>query len=55
MPIWKYTDEDSDWIELIQRAEPGQYLFEMNDGHMVFINEEELFRLRDVIEKISTS
>lgn len=57
MALWEHTDEDGDQIELI-RTDTVQYRFYVSGtegAQAVDLPEEELFRLRDVIEEISTS
>ena len=53
--VWEHTDSDGDRIELIPPDSSGLALMSINGHPGVLIPEEELFRLRDVIEKISTS
>jgi hypothetical protein len=58
MPVWQHTDEDGDQVRLVETNHHGLYSLVVNEGDthaVVNVDEDALFRLRDVIEKISTS
>jgi hypothetical protein len=56
--VWEFTDKDGDRVELekLNQAHYTVKTFGLTvNGIMVEVPEEELFRLRDEIERISTS
>lgn len=59
MPVWEHVDEYGDRIRLMELNVPNRYRFWMAGreihGAVVDLSVEDLYRLRDEIEKIATS
>lgn len=55
--LWKHTDEDGDQVQLMEMNVPNLWSLVISgaDHAVVYLDEDALYRLRDEIERISTS